>query len=69
MFMSGREYSANLVAASTVFPPYDAISECGTVPTPRPPHQEACASEVTPMSTSSIAPATYAAYPSPVCTR
>ena len=31
-FMSGDAQSANFRAASTVSPPYDAISECGTVP-------------------------------------
>ena len=36
----------------------EAIKACGTVPTPRPPHQEACASEVTPISAPIIAPAT-----------
>src|SRR3954449_294814 len=39
------------------------MSPCGTVPTPRPPHQLAWASVETP-----IAPATWAAQPSPVCT-
>src|SRR5918911_1068912 len=39
------------------------MSPWGTVPTPRPPHQDACASVETPM-----APATCAAQPSPVCT-
>ena len=66
---SGSAYSANFVAARTVLPPYEAISECGTVPMPRPPHHEACASDVTPISTPIDAPATCAAYPSPVCTR
>ena len=61
MFMSAGAHSANFVAASTVLPPYEAISACGTVPTPRPPHQEACASEVTPIAAPIIAPATYAA--------
>ena len=36
----------------------EAISACGTVPTPRPPHQDACASEVTPICAPIIAPAT-----------
>ena len=39
------------------------MSAWGTVPTPRPPHHDACASVETP-----IAPATCAAQPSPVCT-
>lgn len=55
--------SANLRAASTVSPPYAAMSPWGTVPMPRPPHHDACASVLTP-----IAPATWAAQPSPVCT-
>ena len=58
---SAAPSSANFVAASTVLPPYEAISACGTVPMPRPPHQDACASEVTPISTPIIAPATCAA--------
>jgi hypothetical protein len=58
MFMSSLAHSANFVAASTVLPPYEAMSACGTVPTPRPPHQDACASEVTPISAPIIAPAT-----------
>ena len=37
-------HSANFVAASTVLPPYAEMSACGTVPTPRPPHHDACAS-------------------------
>ena len=43
-------------AASTVLRPYAAMSACGTVPMPRPPHQDACASVETP-----IAPAMCAA--------
>ena len=39
----------------------EAISECGTVPTPRPPHHDACSSVVTPISLPVIWPATYAA--------
>ena len=58
---SAGAHSANFVAASTVLPPYEAISECGTVPTPRPPHHDDCASVVTPIGASTIAPATYAA--------
>ena len=50
-------------AAATVSPPKAAIRLCGTVPTPRPPHQDACASVDTP-----IAPAMCAAQPSPVWT-
>ena len=69
MLMSGSAFSANFVAASTVLPPYEPISACGTVPTPLPPHQDACASEVTPISAPTTCPATYAAYPSPVWTR
>ena len=55
--------SANFRAASTVSPPYAAISPCGTVPMPLPPHHDACASVETP-----IAPAMCAAHPSPVWT-
>src|SRR6266571_6848944 len=69
MLMSSDAHSANFVAASTVLHPYDAISECGTVPIPRPPHQDACSSVVTPIGAPTTRPATYAAYPSPVCTR
>ena len=58
MLKSSVAHSANFVAASTVLPPYAAISACGTVPTPRPPHQDACASDVTPTGAPSIAPAT-----------
>jgi len=61
MLKSGGAHSANFVAASTVLPPYAAISECGTVPMPRPPHHEACASEVTPTGAPISAPATNAA--------
>jgi hypothetical protein len=61
--------SANLVAARTVLPPYDAISECGTVPIAEPPHQDVFALVVIPIGTPIVAPATYAAYPSPVWTR
>jgi hypothetical protein len=57
MFMSGSAFSANFVAARTVLPPYEPISACGTVPTPRPPHQDACASDVTPISAPTIWPA------------
>src|SRR5256885_17224680 len=39
------------------------MSACGTVPPPSEPHHDACASVDTP-----IAPAMWAAYPSPVCT-
>ena len=60
-FISGSTFSTNFVAASTVLPPYAAISACGTVPIPRPPHQEACASEVTPISVPTTWPATKAA--------
>ena len=60
-FISSAQRSANALAAATVSPPYAAISPCGTVPTPRPPHHDACASVETP-----IAPATCAAQPSPV---
>ena len=60
-FMSGGAHSANFSAASTVLPPYDAISACGTVPMPRPPHQDACSSVVTPISAPATWPATYAA--------
>ena len=60
-FSPGSQYSANFVAASTVFPPYDAISAWGTVPIARPPHQDAFASVVTPIGTPRIAPATKAA--------
>jgi hypothetical protein len=67
--MSGSMFSTNFVAARTVLPPYAAISECGIVPIPRPPHHEACASEVTPISVPTTRPAMYAAYPSPVWTR
>jgi hypothetical protein len=63
-FTSSEAASANFDAASTVFPPYAAMSAWGTVPTPWPPHQDACAWVETP-----IAPATCAAYPSPVWTR
>jgi hypothetical protein len=59
--MSGGAQSANFVAARTVLPPYDAISACGTVPIPRPPHHDAFASVVTPISTPMVAPATWAA--------
>src|SRR3954469_15338342 len=62
-FISREKRSANARAAATVSPPYAAISACGTVPTPRPPHHDACASVETP-----IAPATRAAQPSPVRT-
>ena len=62
-FISPAKRLAKSRAAATVSPPNAAISACGTVPTPRPPHQEACASVDTP-----IAPATWAAQPSPVCT-
>ena len=62
-FISSAKRSAHARAAATVSPPKAAIRPCGTVPTPRPPHQEACASVETP-----IAPATCAAQPSPVCT-
>ena len=58
MLKSGGAHSANFVAASTVLPPYDAISECGTVPIPRPPHHEACSSVVTPIGAPTILPAT-----------
>jgi hypothetical protein len=60
-FMSAGAQSANRRAAATVSPPYAAISECGTVPIPRPPHQDACSSVVTPMDAPRILPATYAA--------
>ena len=52
----GSMYSAYFWAARTVSPLYAAISECGTVPTPLPPHQDAWASVETP-----IAPETCAA--------
>src|SRR4026209_1026304 len=45
------------------------MAECEALPTPRPPHHEAGASDVTPISAPSTAPATKAAYPSPVWTR
>ncbi len=61
MLMSSEAHSANFVAASTVLPPYDAINECGTVPIPRPPHQEACSSVVTPIGAPTMRPATCAA--------
>ncbi len=61
--------SANFVAASTVFPPYDEISECGTVPIALPPHHDVFAPVVIPMGAPIVEPATYAAYPSPVWTR
>ncbi len=61
MWKSSGAQSANFVAASTVLPPYAAISACGTVPTPRPPHHDACASDVTPISAPTTAPATWAA--------
>src|SRR5439155_8721441 len=60
-FRSSGAHSANLVAASTVLPPYDAISEWGTVPTPLPPHHDACSSVVTPIGAPTTWPATYAA--------
>ena len=56
--MSDGAHSANFAAARTVSPPYAAISECGTVPIPRPPHQDACSSVVTPISAPVISPAT-----------
>ena len=57
-FRSSGAQSANFVAARTVLPPYAAISECGTVPTPLPPHQDACSSVVTPIGAPTIWPAT-----------
>ncbi len=56
MFISGGAHSANFVAASTVSPPYAAISACGIVPIPRPPHSDAWASVETPAT-----PPTFAA--------
>ena len=58
MLKSGGAHSANFVAASTVLPPYAEIRACGTVPSPRPPHQEACASVVIPIGAPRSAPAT-----------
>jgi len=57
-FSSAGAHSANFVAASTVLPPYAAISACGTVPTPCPPHHDACSSVVTPIGAPTIRPAT-----------
>src|SRR5207302_1840217 len=56
--ISGGAHSANFDAASTVLPPYDAMSACGTVPIPRPPHHDACSSVVTPISAPVMSPAT-----------
>ena len=63
MFVSPAKWSANARAAATVSPSKHAIRACGTVPIPFPPHQDAWASVETP-----IAPAMWAAQPSPVCT-
>jgi len=60
-FRSAGAHSAKRSAATTVSPPYDAISECGTVPTPLPPHQDACSSVVTPTGAPTTCPATKAA--------
>jgi len=59
--MSSGAQSAKRFAAATVSPPKAAISACGTVPSPLPPHQDACSSVVTPTGVPTIWPATYAA--------
>ena len=57
-FRSGGAHSAKRVAASTVSPPKAEMSACGTVPTPLPPHHEACSSVVTPIVAPTTRPAT-----------
>jgi hypothetical protein len=57
-FMSSGAQAAKTRAASTVSPPQAATRACGTVPIPRPPHQEAWASEVTPIGAPSTRAAT-----------
>ena len=57
MLKSAGAESANFLAARTVFPPYAAMSECGTVPTPLPPHHDACSSVVTPIDAPQTCPA------------